>query len=269
MTFSNTDKDWQQLGEKNPYQAVLGSDKYNQSALDEQALADFFVSGEAHVARVFDVIHERLGVVTPPRRALDFGCGVGRVVIPLAARCAHVTGVDISDQMLAEARQNAAQRGVANVDFCLSDEELSCLSGEYDLIHSYIVFQHIPTKRGMAILKQLIIAHLANDGVGVIHLVYRRKTSRLLGLAWDACQASPLVRGLANVLVLKRPFSYPMMQMNTYNLQQVFGLLHDNGCHDIAVRYSDHAAPYMPDRLTHHGVLIFFRKGETPIWDEL
>src|SRR5262245_18119410 len=39
-------------------------------------------------------------------RALDVGCGVGRCMEPLAALGAHVDGVDISERMLAFAREN-------------------------------------------------------------------------------------------------------------------------------------------------------------------
>ncbi len=80
-------------------------------------------------------------------RALDFGCGVGRLVIPLSKIAESVTGVDVSESMLNEAISNCDNQNVNNANFIKADDNLSMLSGKYDFIHSYIVFQHIPTKR--------------------------------------------------------------------------------------------------------------------------
>jgi SAM-dependent methyltransferase len=44
---------------------------------------------------------------------LELGCGTGRVAIPLAQAGYHVTGIDISDAMLAEAREKSAREGAA------------------------------------------------------------------------------------------------------------------------------------------------------------
>ncbi|HKJ31811.1 MAG TPA: class I SAM-dependent methyltransferase [Balneolales bacterium] len=81
-------------------------------------------------------------------RALDFGCGVGRLLIPLSVYSSHVTGVDVSESMLDEARKNCEARQITNVDFIKSDDDLSLLNRKFNFIHSYIVFQHIPAKRG-------------------------------------------------------------------------------------------------------------------------
>ena len=51
------------------------------------------------------------------RAALDYGCGVGRLTLPLAERCEHVYGVDVSPSMLREAARNAARMGLPNVEW--------------------------------------------------------------------------------------------------------------------------------------------------------
>jgi SAM-dependent methyltransferase len=48
-------------------------------------------------------------------RILDVGCGFGRHAVPLAARGFRVTGVDLSERMLAAAEQLAHSRSVAPV----------------------------------------------------------------------------------------------------------------------------------------------------------
>ncbi|WP_035849854.1 class I SAM-dependent methyltransferase [Kitasatospora azatica] len=54
----------------------------------------------------------RLGALAPGDRVLDVACGYGRMSIGLAAAGMDVTGVDISEQLLAEARVRAAAAGV-------------------------------------------------------------------------------------------------------------------------------------------------------------
>mgnify|MGYP000483554945 CR=1 FL=1 len=48
---------------------------------------------------------------------LDLGTGTGAVAVPLAEEAGRVLGRDISDGMLSQAREKAAERGVENVSF--------------------------------------------------------------------------------------------------------------------------------------------------------
>ena len=86
-----------------------------------------------------------------PKSVLDFGCGTGRLVIPLAEIADYVLGLDVSESMLWEARKNCKAHALNNVQLLKSDDTLSCLDGCFDFIHSFIVFQHIPVKRGIRI----------------------------------------------------------------------------------------------------------------------
>ena len=49
----------------------------------------------------------------PEGRILDLACGYGRIAVPLARRGFQVTGLDLSEPLLAVARERAAQAGVA------------------------------------------------------------------------------------------------------------------------------------------------------------
>lgn len=62
--------------------------------------------------------------VHPGQRILDLGCGTGPTTVELARRVGpggSVLGVDISTEMLARARQRAAQEGATNVRFVHAD----------------------------------------------------------------------------------------------------------------------------------------------------
>ena len=51
------------------------------------------------------------------RRALDVGCGTGRLTLWLAPRVKHVVGLDRDARALADARRLADDGGLANVEF--------------------------------------------------------------------------------------------------------------------------------------------------------
>ena len=78
----------------------------------------------------------------------DFGCGVGRLVLPFAHYSREVVGIDISESMLKECEKNLNNRGINNCQLITSDDNLASLTGSFNLIHSFITFQHIPVGTG-------------------------------------------------------------------------------------------------------------------------
>ena len=151
MKKSVTDQHWDEWGKKNPYRGVLGveSSSMNQANVE----AAFFASGEAHIASVLDIITRHFGGMQSMSSALDFGCGVGRLVLPLSRRFEQVTGVDVSPTMIELARQRVGDD--PRIDFVHSLLAIEP-SRRYDLVHSYIVMQHIRPKQGYPIISSLL-----------------------------------------------------------------------------------------------------------------
>jgi len=253
---NDSDRDWEQLGQTQPYFAVLTAPQYrgDLSAADRE---EFFRSGEEHVARILSIIRSRLDPAFAPARALDFGCGVGRVLIPLAQRCRDVTGVDVSPAMLAEARRNCDAAGALNVKLLPSDDALSAVEGEFDLVHSYIVLQHVAVQRGEHIVRELA-ARLAQGGVGVFHVTYARAvTPPIRRLLYWARTRVPGAHWALN-LALGRPSRSPLMQSNRYSVTRLLDLLLRQGCAEVHVRFSDHQG--------YRGALLFARKGPVEVF---
>jgi 2-polyprenyl-3-methyl-5-hydroxy-6-metoxy-1,4-benzoquinol methylase len=73
---------------------------------------------------------ETMGL-TPGMRVLDVGCGTGRHSVELARRGYRMTGVDISDGMLAQARKAAGEAGV-DVEWLQSDATAFSFAPEFD-----------------------------------------------------------------------------------------------------------------------------------------
>jgi ubiquinone/menaquinone biosynthesis C-methylase UbiE len=111
-----------------------------------QDKAEFLSMAEPIVAMIRAPL-SRIRSETPPgaRRALEIGCGPGRFMLPLSESFSEIYGVDVSDEMIALAREHLS--GVRGVHLYRgSGSDLAPLSSEYfDFVYSYAVFQHIPS----------------------------------------------------------------------------------------------------------------------------
>lgn len=234
MITTDPDKHWERFGKQDPYFGAVSYDRFRRENLNEQTKSEFFQSGENHIDFIVKAIRQHLDADFNPGRCLDFGCGVGRLVIPMARRFKEVVGVDISKSMLQEARQNCQEYDIENVAFVESDDELSKLDGKFDFIHSLIVFQHIPVQRGVKLLEQMI--ELLNEGgVAALHFTYFRNASLMKKIMSWIPKKMPLTDNLVN-LIKGRRFNHPRMQMNTYNLNRIFALLQNQGYNHVYVR---------------------------------
>lgn len=84
--------------------------------------------------------------LNPGDHILDLGCGPGTITLDLAARVAPgvVHGVDVSDDVVAEAQAAAAAAGVANVEFAVANAyDLDATDGTFDVVHAHQVLQHL------------------------------------------------------------------------------------------------------------------------------
>jgi SAM-dependent methyltransferase len=252
---NDSDRDWERFGQTDPYFAVLSDPEYH-GQLSTEARAAFFRSGEVHLERLLSIVRGRLDAAFRPQRALDFGCGVGRILIPLATRCREVTGVDVSPAMLAEARRNCDASGASHVRLRLSDDDLSALDGEFDLVHSYIVLQHVPVERGERIVRALA-SRLAAGGIGIFHVTYARAaSSRLARILYWARTRIPGAHWALN-LALGRSGRAPLMQNNLYSVTRLLDMLWRAGCEEVHVRFTDHQG--------NRGVLLFARRAAAGI----
>jgi SAM-dependent methyltransferase len=210
-------QDWDELARREPYFAVLTDPAYLGGQLDAEARQRFFDSGEADVERLLALIREHAGSDLTLTSALDFGCGVGRLTLPLARRIPAVHGCDVAEAMLAEARRNAEAAGITNAVFVSS---LDALAGQrFDLICSLIVFQHIPVREGLEIYSKLL-ALLAPGGIAAVHFALGRPGGMLRRLARRVRAAFPALHRLLSRLTGDR-LLLPYMQMNAYERQEV------------------------------------------------
>lgn len=109
---------------------------------------EFFESGERTLGHYVlnDMINICQGKDPKQMKVLEIGCGAGRVTRALAGLFGEVHAVDISAEMVRQARQALA--GYSNVHIEQNNgRDLACLGAlQVDFAFSTIVFQHIPSR---------------------------------------------------------------------------------------------------------------------------
>jgi SAM-dependent methyltransferase len=164
----DTDKDWKHIAATEPYYGVMVSPENKKSFLQDSGFENFYATGISDIDHAVERLRG-LGVEFPVKSALDFGCGVGRLTVPMTKMANYVTGCDISGHMLKEARTALERSGAKNYLLTegLGDDET------FDWINCFIVFQHIPPARGYALLADLM-GRLRPFGAISMHVTLHR-----------------------------------------------------------------------------------------------
>ena len=219
---------------------------------DEAAREHFFADGSEKVARLAAQIEGYTGCTLESRRALDYGCGEGRLALPLAQRCAHVYGLDVEPEVLRQADRNAKGLNVSNVEW-MDAGRLAELSGQYDLVISVYVLQHIPSREGERIFTALVRG-LRPGGVGAIHVTIR-PSRPLAGLFhWTGKSARSAYNPLNVIRALD--WSYPYQLMHSYSLNRIGRLLAEEGVTEWHARWHGLTSAWR----SYETVTIIFRK---------
>lgn len=216
----DSDRAWRRWSETEPYYGVLAEERYRQESFTDHSEA-FWATGPAYLTERMDAAERYFGAFAR-RRALDFGCGVGRLSLPMAQSFETVLGLDVAPAMLAQAQRKADEAGLANLRFALSDDALGAADGRFDLVMSCIVLQHIPLRRGMAILHRLLdLVELG--GIAALQLCVDRRDTPAQAMRYWVQRHVPGAHALFN-RARGLPASEPLMQMNAYSLDQVLPL---------------------------------------------
>jgi 2-polyprenyl-3-methyl-5-hydroxy-6-metoxy-1,4-benzoquinol methylase len=238
MTRQRYLRDWEQFALLDPYFAVLSEERYRAENRTQETLEQFFASGSQYGDFLISEIRRRLDPTFVPRRALDFGCGVGRLTIPLARMCEEVIAVDASQRICSETRWNCERLGLGNVRVLSLPEFLAYSYGSFHLVNSFITFQHLPVAEGERLYRRLLTAVQAG-GIAALHFVYHRPGSALRTWLAHARASLPGLHGLANFLQ-RKALRTPYIQMNAYDLNQIFLHLQSHGFAHAYSRVTDH-----------------------------
>ncbi len=191
---------WERLADIDPLWAVWTDAAHKGRRWKPEA---FFALGELEVQRLMMEL-ERRGQQFPLGRALDFGCGVGRLTRPLARLFERVVGLDISAAMLAFARSYTVE---TNVEYVLSAASrlATCETRGFDFVLSRNTLQHMAPGLIASYLSEFVRV-LSDDGLLVFQLPSTRKSN-----GRDSDEWAPLGTG-------EDEDGYPRMDM--YGMEQ-------------------------------------------------
>jgi len=238
----DTDRDWQLIGASEPYFGVLTGEEFKRANFDADTRLRFYASGRhqidsdlAKMQRIFGDFH--------PRSALDFGCGVGRLTVPLADVTGDAIGVDVSPGMLAEARLNDGP----NVSFVETMPDRL-----FDWVVSHIVLQHIPPERGYAIIQQLL-SRISDGGGATIHIVFARTDTHSNSAGARVIQGEG-----GSYYAASRRHKIPagIMLMHDYDISLVISQFYAAGFRNLHLEHTDHGGMI--------GAVIYARKFAEP-----
>jgi SAM-dependent methyltransferase len=212
---------WDEFGQIDPLWAIFTnqSKKGNKWELDE-----FFSSGQAQIDSVMEYLEER-HVFVSKRRALDFGCGVGRLTQALARYFGLVDGVDIAPSMIKLATKFNRYGGRCKyfvnyaADLSIFDDEI------FDFIYSSVVLQHIKPEYSKNYIKEFLRL-LRPKGVLVFELVNEASTLRgkLFMTIYPLIKPAVQLRHRFYRVVRKNP----RMQIHIIKKRQVEAILQDD-----------------------------------------
>jgi len=134
------------------------------AVMEEDSGQSVLSSLESHILPLVPGLAERLA---SGLRVLDVGCGRGRIVNRLATlfRASRFTGIDLSEDAIASARESAARDGLHNVDFVVADLSDFDVRAEADLFDCVTTFDAVHDQaRPLSVLRG-IHRTLKPDGV--------------------------------------------------------------------------------------------------------
>ncbi|HEX4246068.1 MAG TPA: class I SAM-dependent methyltransferase [Acidimicrobiales bacterium] len=206
---------WEDWGSVDPLYAVLTAPQYRHRGGDRN---EFFQTGEEFVTFLLGQCYG-LGLIPHSERALDFGCGVGRVTAPLCDRFDSVLGLDVAASMVDTARKLHADRPHCRFEVHGGDDLSGYGDGSFDLVVSVLVLQHLSSEQ--AILRYLgeFVRVLRPGGALVVQLPSKVPPPPTLP-PWSTRdglrkRAAPLLRrlGVSAELLYRRLDYVPEMTM--------------------------------------------------------
>ncbi|MGH7995877.1 MAG: class I SAM-dependent methyltransferase [Opitutaceae bacterium] len=187
-------RQWERNARLDPYWTILTREGRRHGRWDRE---EFFATGRGDVERHLDRLKAE-GFRVGRGRALDFGCGLGRLTRPLAETFGSAVGVDLSARMVDLARELHA--GVPGVSFVHNNRpDLGAFaSGSFDFVYSLITLQHMPPPLARGYLAEMIRV-CEPGGLVLVQVMTRRRRG---GGWWPPSLAKRACRALNGRLAL-------------------------------------------------------------------
>ena len=178
-SLRRTKDHWERLARTDPLWAILADPDKKNGGWDKDA---FFQSGVGTVDDEISRLRTRCSDVGSAR-ALDFGCGVGRLTQGLSRHFERVIGVDISAGMIAMAKDfNRHPEKVEYVHNPGADLR-SFGDDHFDLVFSMITLQHMNRRHACRYMAEFVRV-TKPGGYVLFQIPSRRLPERTFRLRW-------------------------------------------------------------------------------------
>ncbi len=140
MTLKDVQKTYEDYGRDDPLYAVLSRKDAKDNRWDVE---EFFASGRAEIADAMSHL-AKLDVQVEKGRAMDFGCGVGRLTQALCEEFEGAVGIDISYSMIESAQEHNKFGDRCQYLVNTTDDLAQLDDASFDFVYSNISLQHSP-----------------------------------------------------------------------------------------------------------------------------
>jgi SAM-dependent methyltransferase len=164
---------------KEIYWSVLTNPKFK-GTLSAKTKSEFLSTGMRDVNRILAICERVDYDLENCRSFLDYGCGVGRLVVNLPDSIQRINCVDFSDNHLNEAKSNISLLENKNKYFYHSINsifDISSLPPNQDIIHSCIVLQH-NTPPVIERTARDLLNLLSPGGLAILHIPIAKASYR-------------------------------------------------------------------------------------------
>lgn len=152
MSFKKLQQTWDKLGKVDPFWAILAFPNKKGRKWQED---EFFKTGTMEISSVMRYVNS-LPVRISFGRALDFGCGAGRLTQALAAYFELVCGVDISSSMIKLAEKYNRYPNKCKYQLNKKTNLKIFPDNFFDFVYTNITLQHMEPKYAKNYLKEFI-----------------------------------------------------------------------------------------------------------------
>jgi SAM-dependent methyltransferase len=184
VELSDLQRHWDAFGNDDPLWSVLTNPEKKYGGWNKR---EFFRIGQEETADVLRHLEES-GLQFPRRRALDFGCAVGRVTQALADHFRAVDGVDIAPSMIRLAKRYNRHRRRVRFHVIDGDDLRAFGDGSFDFVYSVHVLQHMEPRYARRYIEEFVRV-VAPDGVVVFQITTHPVEGATGPIANDAFRA--------------------------------------------------------------------------------
>lgn len=165
MSLARVKNTYERFGSTDPMYAVLSVDEFKGNQGDAEK---FFELGREEISGVMEYL-KGVNRQVARHRALDFGCGAGRLSQALADHFSRVDGVDIAESMVSTARGHNRHGDRVQYHVNAVDHLELFASGTFDFIYSNITLQHVPPEASTNYIREFMRL-LTPNGVAIFQV---------------------------------------------------------------------------------------------------